>query len=105
MFSRISNLQESCQLSDLLATEDVPAEEQYAQQRKRSLIEDVLRTLSYREREIIRLRYGFTDGYCYTLEEVRHMFQLTRERIRQIEGKALRKLRDHVRATKLEAAI
>jgi RNA polymerase primary sigma factor len=48
--------------------------------------------LSYREREIIKLRYGLGDGYCFTLEEVGHIFKVTRERIRQIEKKALAKL-------------
>ncbi|MBC7336430.1 MAG: sigma-70 family RNA polymerase sigma factor, partial [Clostridia bacterium] len=58
----------------------------------REKINKVLKTLSYREREIIKLRYGLGDGYCYTLEEVGHIFKVTRERIRQIEAKAVRKL-------------
>lgn len=48
--------------------------------------------LSHREREIMKLRHGLGDGYVYTLEEVGHIFKVTRERIRQIEAKALRKL-------------
>ena len=49
--------------------------------------------LSWREREIIRLRYGLGDGHCYTLAEVSHIFAVTRERIRQIERRAIDKLR------------
>ncbi|MDW8223714.1 MAG: sigma-70 family RNA polymerase sigma factor [Gemmatales bacterium] len=55
-------------------------------------IEQVLKTLTYREREIIKLRYGLGDGYTYTLEEVGRIFKVTRERVRQIEAKAVRKL-------------
>ena len=62
----------------------------------RSRIAKVLKTLSYREREIIKLRYGLGDGYSYTLEEVGHIFKVTRERIRQIEAKAVRKLQQPV---------
>jgi RNA polymerase primary sigma factor len=61
-------------------------------------IEDLLKTLTYREREIIRLRYGLGDGYTYTLEEVGRIFRVTRERVRQIEAKAVRKLQNPVRA-------
>ena len=56
-------------------------------------IDHVLKTLTYREREIIKLRYGLGDGYTYTLEEVGRIFKVTRERVRQIEEVALRKLR------------
>ena len=65
-------------------------------------IEEVLKTLTYREREIIKLRYGIGDGYTYTLEEVGRIFKVTRERVRQIEAKAIRKLQHPVRARKLE---
>ena len=65
-------------------------------------IEQVLGTLTYREREIIKLRYGLGDGYTYTLEEVGRKFKVTRERVRQIEAKALRKLQHPVRSRKLE---
>jgi RNA polymerase primary sigma factor len=64
-------------------------------------IEDVLSTLTFREREIIKLRYGIGDGYTYTLEEVGRIFRVTRERVRQIEAKAVRKLRHPVRARQL----
>ncbi|MCC6360012.1 MAG: RNA polymerase sigma factor RpoD [Phycisphaerales bacterium] len=65
-------------------------------------IEGVLKTLTYREREIIKLRYGIGDGYTYTLEEVGKIFKVTRERVRQVEAKAIRKLQHPVRARKLE---
>jgi RNA polymerase primary sigma factor len=55
-------------------------------------IRNVLRTLSYREREIIKLRFGLGSGHCFTLEEVGAVFKVTRERIRQIEVRAIRKL-------------
>lgn len=65
-------------------------------------IEGVLKTLTYREREIIKLRYGIGDGYTYTLEEVGKIFKVTRERVRQVEAKAIRKLQHPVRARKLQ---
>ncbi|WP_460184881.1 sigma-70 family RNA polymerase sigma factor [Thermopirellula anaerolimosa] len=67
----------------------------------REKLNKVLKTLSYREREIIKLRYGLGDGYCYTLEEVGHIFKVTRERIRQIEAKAVRKLQQPCRSQDL----
>jgi RNA polymerase primary sigma factor len=65
-------------------------------------IDYVLRTLTYREREIIKLRYGLGNGYSYTLEEVGRIFNVTRERVRQIESKAVRKLQMPVRSRQLE---
>jgi RNA polymerase primary sigma factor len=65
-------------------------------------IDIVLKTLSYREREIIKLRYGIGDGYTYTLEEVGRIFKVTRERVRQVEAKAIRKLQHPVRSRRLE---
>ncbi len=67
----------------------------------RAQIGGLLKTLGYREREIIKLRFGLGDGYNYTLEEVARIFQVTRERIRQIEDRAIRKLQDPSRAAKL----
>ncbi len=67
----------------------------------REKIEGLLKTLTYREREIIRLRYGLGDGYTYTLEEVGRIFKVTRERVRQIEAKAVRKLQHPVRSQQL----
>jgi RNA polymerase primary sigma factor len=68
----------------------------------REKIEGLLKTLTYREREIIRLRYGLGDGYTYTLEEVGRIFKVTRERVRQIEAKAVHKLQHPVRSQQLE---
>lgn len=73
-----------------------------AQEMLKEKIESVLETLTYREREIIKLRYGIGDGYTYTLEEVGKKFMVTRERVRQIEAKAVRKLQHPVRSRKLE---
>jgi RNA polymerase primary sigma factor len=64
-------------------------------------IDEVLSTLTFREREIVKLRYGIGDGSTYTLEEVGRIFRVTRERVRQIEAKAVRKLRHPVRARQL----
>lgn len=64
-------------------------------------IDLAMETLNYREREILRLRYGLADGYTYTLEEVGRIFQVTRERVRQIESKAVRKLQQPYRAKSL----
>jgi RNA polymerase primary sigma factor len=67
----------------------------------REKIDELLKTLTYREREIVRLRYGLADGYCYTLEEVGRIFKVTRERVRQIEAKAVSKLQHPVRSCEL----
>jgi len=64
-------------------------------------LEEVMEDLSYREREIIRLRFGLADGYTYTLEEVGKIFSVTRERVRQIESKAVRKLQSPYRSRSL----
>ncbi|WP_442507998.1 sigma-70 family RNA polymerase sigma factor [Novipirellula sp. SH528] len=67
----------------------------------RSKIDELLKTLTFREREIIRLRYGLVDGYSYTLEECGRIFKVTRERVRQIEAKAVAKLQSPSRADRL----
>ncbi|MBO7725052.1 MAG: sigma-70 family RNA polymerase sigma factor [Thermoguttaceae bacterium] len=72
-----------------------------SQEALRREIQGALKSLGYREREIIRLRYGLGDGYSYTLEEVGHIFRVTRERIRQIEAKALKKLQQPMRSQRL----
>ncbi|MFM8215154.1 MAG: RNA polymerase sigma factor RpoD/SigA, partial [Pirellula sp.] len=64
-------------------------------------IQDAMQTLNYREREILKLRYGLADGYAYTLEEVGRIFQVTRERVRQIESKAVKKLQHPHRSKSL----
>jgi RNA polymerase primary sigma factor len=71
----------------------------------RERIEELLKTLTFREREIIRLRYGLADGYSYTLEEVGRIFKVTRERVRQIEAKAVEKLQNPVRSQMLSAFV
>jgi RNA polymerase primary sigma factor len=65
-------------------------------------VHEILATLSPRESRILRLRFGLENGRTYTLEEVGEKFGLTRERIRQIEGKALRRLRHPMRARQLK---
>ncbi|TAL39010.1 MAG: RNA polymerase sigma factor RpoD [Spirochaetes bacterium] len=65
-------------------------------------IHTVLNTLPAREQKVIRMRFGLDDGYSHTLEEVGYVFKVTRERIRQIEAKALRRLRHPTRARKLK---
>ncbi len=65
-------------------------------------INSVLKTLPAREQKVIRMRFGLDDGYSHTLEEVGYVFKVTRERIRQIEAKALRRLRHPTRARKLK---
>jgi len=67
----------------------------------RDKIDQVLKSLTFREREIIKLRYGLGDGYSYTLEETGRIFKVTRERIRQIESKALKKLQHETRTKHL----
>ena len=93
---------EDSQFGDLLP--DAAAESPQvgaANEMLKSRIAGVLKSLSYREREIIKLRYGLGDGYSYTLEEVGHIFKVTRERIRQIEAKAVRKLQQPSRSQDL----
>jgi RNA polymerase primary sigma factor len=80
--------------------EDDPLYEMH-QELLKTRIADVLAGLNYREREIIRLRYGLADGYAYTLEEVGKIFSVTRERVRQIEAKAVRKLQHPIRSRHL----
>jgi len=84
--------------------QDAPDNSASSEMLKKSM-EDVLKTLTYREREIIKLRYGIGDGYTYTLEEVGRIFKVTRERVRQVEAKAIRKLQHPVRRRKLESFI
>jgi len=71
------------------------------EQELREKMEAVLKTLTHREREILKLRYGIGDGYIYTLKEVARIFSVTRERVRQIEAKAKRKLQHPVRMARL----
>jgi RNA polymerase primary sigma factor len=68
----------------------------------REQIQHALEGLSERERQVLELRFGLTDGKDHTLEEVSRYFNVTRERIRQIEAKALRKLRHPTRSRSLK---
>ena len=68
----------------------------------RSRVLKVLKTLPYREREVLKLRFGLGDGYSFTLEEVGHVFKTTRDRIRQIENKAVSKLKLPSRSQELK---
>ena len=65
-------------------------------------MDEVLDTITEREEKVLRLRFGIGDGYSRTLEEVGKIFNVTRERVRQIEAKALRKLRHPTRSRKLK---
>ena len=76
--------------------------QQVYQNMLREKINEVLSTLSAREARILKLRFGLENGRCYTLEEIGQKFGLTRERIRQIEGKALRRLRHPRRSRRLQ---
>ena len=69
----------------------------------KSRIDEAMDHLNYREREILKLRYGLADGYSYTLEEVGKIFSVTRERVRQIESKAVRKLQQPYRNRSLSS--
>jgi len=69
-----------------------------AQAMLKERINSVLKTLTHREREIIKLRFGLCDGYAYTLDEVGKIFKVSRERIRQIESRAVRKMKDPLRS-------
>ena len=94
--------EEDSQLGDFLEDKDIPSpEDAAASQLLREQLEEMLDDLSDREREVLRLRFGLEDGHPYTLEEVGRRFGVTRERIRQIEAKALRKMRHPSRSKKL----
>jgi RNA polymerase primary sigma factor len=95
--------EEDSQLGDFIEDRDLPSpEESAAGHLLREQIEEMLDALSIREREVLYYRFGIEDGRAYTLEEVGKRFGVTRERIRQIEAKALRKLRHPSRSKKLK---
>ena len=94
--------EDSC-VADFIKDESSMGPEEYAINSKlKDEIAEVLLTLTEREEQVLRLRFGLEDGTCRTLEEVGNMFGVTRERIRQIEAKALRKLRHPSRSKKLK---
>ncbi len=93
--------EEDSRLMDFIRDEDALAPDEAALKTiTNEDIDSVLKTLSPREEAVIRLRFGLKDGRCHTLEEVGMEFDVTRERIRQIEAKALRKLRHPVRSNR-----
>ena len=93
--------EEDSRLMDFIRDEDALAPDEAALKTiTNEDIDSVLKTLTPREESVIRLRFGLQDGRCHTLEEVGTEFNVTRERIRQIEAKALRKLRHPVRSNK-----
>ena len=95
--------EEDSRLMDFIRDEDALAPDDAALKTiTNEDIDAVLKTLAPREEQVIRLRFGLKDGRCHTLEEVGTEFNVTRERIRQIEAKALRKLRHPVRSNKFK---
>ena len=95
--------EEDSRLMDFIRDEDALAPDEAALKTiTNEDIDSVLKTLTPREESVIRLRFGLKDGRCHTLEEVGSEFNVTRERIRQIEAKALRKLRHPVRSNKFK---
>ena len=95
--------EEDSHLGDFIPDDDAPAPAEAAafSMLKEQLV-DVLGTLTEREQKVLKLRFGLEDGRARTLEEVGKKFDVTRERIRQIEAKALRKLRHPTRSKKLK---
>jgi len=89
-------------LGDFIPDEEIRPEEQASQELLKAHLSEVLDTLNDREKKVLRLRFGLEDGRQRTLEEVGREFGVTRERIRQIEAKALRKLRHPTRSKKLK---
>jgi len=89
----IGKEEEDSRLEDFIEAEDETPEERVSKDLLREDLESVLDTLSPRERDVLRLRYGLDDGRMKTLEEIGQIFNVTRERIRQIEAEGLRKLR------------
>ena len=85
--------EEDSRLGDFIEADGETPEDEVSKNLLREDLENVLDTLSPRERDVLRLRYGLDDGRMKTLEEIGQIFNVTRERIRQIEAKALRKLR------------
>jgi RNA polymerase primary sigma factor len=94
--------EDSSSLGDFIEDEDAPSPlDSASRQMLREQMQDALTFLTDREREVLELRFGLKDGRDHTLEEVSEFFDVTRERIRQIEAKALRKLRHPSRSRQL----
>jgi RNA polymerase primary sigma factor len=94
--------EDNSSLGDFIEDESIPGPAEAASgELLREQVHTALDQLSKREREVLTMRFGLEDGQAHTLEEVGHAFGVTRERIRQIEAKALRKLRHPIRSRKL----
>jgi RNA polymerase primary sigma factor len=94
--------EEDSYLADFIKDETMPEPDDAAsQQLLREQLRNILNSLNHRERQVLEMRFGLKDGQSHTLEEVGQAFGVTRERIRQIEAKALRKLRHPLRSRKL----
>ena len=95
--------EEDSTLSDFIPDDkNITPAQQAAQAMIRDLIKEIIVDLSDRERDILKMRFGLEDGVTHTLEEVGKVFGVTRERIRQIESKALEKIREHGKIEALE---
>jgi RNA polymerase primary sigma factor len=94
--------EEDSYLGDFIKDETLPEPDDAAsKQLLREQMRTILESLNHRERQVLEMRFGLKDGQGHTLEEVGQAFGVTRERIRQIEAKALRKLRHPLRSRKL----
>ena len=94
--------EEDSHLGDFIQDDNVPVPAEAAFTLLKEQLQEVLGTLTEREQKVLTLRFGLDDGRARTLEEVGKVFNVTRERIRQIEAKALRKLRHPSRSRKLK---
>jgi len=90
---------DASQLSDFIEADQESPEEHVEKSMLRDDLENVINSLSPRERDVVRMRYGLDDGRIKTLEEIGQIFSVTRERVRQIEAKAIRKLRQPYRSS------
>jgi RNA polymerase primary sigma factor len=95
----LKNDDDASQLSDFIEADQESPEEHVEKSMLRDDLENVINSLSPRERDVIRMRYGLDDGRIKTLEEIGQIFSVTRERVRQIEAKAIRKLRQPYRSS------
>jgi len=95
----LKNDDDTSQLSDFIEADQESPEEHVEKSILRDDLENVINSLSPRERDVVRMRYGLDDGRIKTLEEIGQIFSVTRERVRQIEAKAIRKLRQPYRSS------
>nr|UXY87298.1 RNA-polymerase sigma factor [Cryptomonas sp.] len=95
----LKNDEDASQLSDFIEADQESPEEHVEKSMLRDDLENVINSLSPRERDVVRMRYGLDDGRIKTLEEIGQIFSVTRERVRQIEAKAIRKLRQPYRSS------